>query len=155
MTDSCKQPAKELKKRRADEPFQPVDPKKWEAEKMQKKMKAMGMKGQLYDREEMQRMAGNSPEEEQEGQEEEEAHHGGGGHKSEDKKRRAPPLPAARRTARRCLSAITADKARASDLGPRPRARSWAIQARRSAWGTASRAAVPSAAPRCRARKSM
>ena len=56
MTDACKRPTKELKKKRADEPFQAVDSKDWEAKKLQKKMKSMGMGGQIYDRDSIQQM---------------------------------------------------------------------------------------------------
>jgi hypothetical protein len=57
MTDSCKKPSKELKKKRVDEPFTAIDLKEWEAKKLQKKMKSLGMGGQLYDRESIKQMA--------------------------------------------------------------------------------------------------
>jgi hypothetical protein len=52
MTDACVETV-DLKDPRVDEPFNAMDSKKWEAKKMSKMMKGMGMGGQLYDRESM------------------------------------------------------------------------------------------------------
>ena len=58
MTDSCAEKV-ELKDPRIDIPFEAVDSKKWEAQKMQKLMKGMGMGAQMYDRESMAEMMEN------------------------------------------------------------------------------------------------
>ena len=84
MTDSCKKPPKELKKKRIDEPFQSIDSKLWEAQKLQKKMKGMGMNGQLYDREQMKQLAaehGGLPQDDDEDA-------GGSQQKADEEKRR-------------------------------------------------------------------
>ncbi|EKX37592.1 hypothetical protein GUITHDRAFT_116234 [Guillardia theta CCMP2712] len=56
MTTSCKEPLPKLKDPRIDEPFNAIDSKKWEAMKMQKMMKGMGMKGTMYDRDSLKDM---------------------------------------------------------------------------------------------------
>ena len=53
MTESCGEAPVVLKDARIDEPFAAMDSKKWEAKKMQKMMKGMGMGAQMYDRESM------------------------------------------------------------------------------------------------------
>mmetsp|Transcript_1879 Transcript_1879/g.4743 ORF Transcript_1879/g.4743 Transcript_1879/m.4743 type:complete len:324 (-) Transcript_1879:125-1096(-) len=61
LSESCVSP-KELKTPRLEVPFVPMSEQKWEGAKFQKKMKAMGMGGKMYDKDSLANMMGEDGE---------------------------------------------------------------------------------------------